>query len=113
MGSRTALASLFLTLLCGLSFSGHLPPAVPVVYLVASVVAFLLYGLDKAAARGGRRRTSERALHVLGIIGGWPGALIAQAVFRHKSQKPQFQAIFRTTVLLNCGALAWWSWLAR
>jgi uncharacterized membrane protein YsdA (DUF1294 family) len=46
-------------------------------------------------------------LHVVALFGGWPGALIAQGVFRHKSTKEEFQTVFWTTVVLNCAALLW------
>jgi uncharacterized membrane protein YsdA (DUF1294 family) len=42
------------------------------------------------------------------LLGGWPGALLAQDLFRHKTSKTVFQAMFWCTVLLNCGGLAWW-----
>jgi uncharacterized membrane protein YsdA (DUF1294 family) len=80
---------------------------VSVAYLVLSLVTFLLYARDKSAAQAGRRRIPERTLHVLGLAGGWPGALLAQRVLRHKSSKRRFQLTFRMTVLLNCGALVW------
>ena len=69
--------------------------------LAASAVAFALYGWDKAAAKGGRRRVPERALHGVALLGGWPGAAVAQAAFRHKTQKEPFRRAFLATVALN------------
>lgn len=84
--------------------------AVALLYLTASVASVIVYAIDKAAAREGRRRTAETTLHLLAVIGGWPGALVAQRIFRHKSRKPSFQTAFRITVVLNCALLAWvWS----
>ncbi|TFW08951.1 DUF1294 domain-containing protein [Oxalobacteraceae bacterium OM1] len=78
-------------------------------YAAASLAAFAAYGFDKSAARraahGNARRTPERTLHLLGVLGGWPGALLAQQVFRHKTQKTSFLALFWLTVALNCGLL--------
>jgi len=78
-------------------------------YAAASLIAFAVYGLDKSAARRAAhrktRRTPERTLHLLGVLGGWPGALLAQQVFRHKTQKTSFLALFWLTVVLNCGLL--------
>jgi uncharacterized membrane protein YsdA (DUF1294 family) len=54
-------------------------------------------------------RTKESTLHLFGLIGGWPGALLAQKVFRHKSRKREFQTVFWATVVLNCGALVVYS----
>ncbi len=73
--------------------------------VVASVVAFVLYGLDKAAAQRGARRVPEKTLHLWGLFGGWPGALLAQQLFRHKTRKVSFQVVFWLTVVLNCAAI--------
>jgi uncharacterized membrane protein YsdA (DUF1294 family) len=70
-------------------------------------VAFLMYGADKSAAKQGRWRTSESTLHTIALVGGWPGALVARRVFRHKTTKQPFRTIFWLTVIANCVALAW------
>lgn len=75
------------------------------VYLGASVIAFIAYYIDKKAAKNDRRRIPEKTLHMLGLIGGWPGAFIAQRLFHHKSRKLSFQVTFWATVILNCLAL--------
>ena len=67
-----------------------------------SVAAFIMYGLDKLASKRGARRTPEKALQLCALLGGWPGALLAQQVFRHKSSKHSFQAVFWFMVALNC-----------
>ncbi|WP_229508090.1 DUF1294 domain-containing protein [Massilia sp. Dwa41.01b] len=46
-------------------------------------------------------------MHVLGLLGGWPAALVAQQMFRHKTRKQSFRRAFRITVVLNCAVLAW------
>jgi uncharacterized membrane protein YsdA (DUF1294 family)/cold shock CspA family protein len=76
-------------------------------YLVASFFTFILYAQDKAAAQRGSWRTPENTLHFFSLIGGWPGALIAQQILRHKSKKQAFRRVFWVTVVLNLGALAW------
>ena len=81
-------------------------------YLAASAASIVVYAVDKSAARDGRWRVSESTLHLLAIVGGWPGALLAQQVFRHKSRKPSFQAAFLLTVVLNC-AFLFWFWPAQ
>jgi len=77
------------------------PPVLAAAYLAASLVAFIAYALDKSAARRGAWRTSEGTLHLLAVVGGWPGALLAQQVLRHKSTKAEFRAVFWGTVILN------------
>jgi uncharacterized membrane protein YsdA (DUF1294 family) len=80
---------------------------VAVVYVAASLAAVGVYAADKSAAQTGSWRVQERTLHLLALVGGWPGALIAQRIFHHKSRKASFQVIFWTTVAVNCGVLAW------
>ena len=104
------LATLFLAVICGLAARGMLPLAVPAVYVIASVAAGVAYGIDKSAAQRGAWRTPERTLHVLALMGGWPGAVVAQKVFRHKSRKLSFRFAFWATIALNCGALVLWLW---
>ncbi|WP_460814526.1 DUF1294 domain-containing protein [Luteimonas pelagia] len=78
-----------------------LPTPVPVAYFAMSTVTFLAYRSDKAAAGTGASRTPENFLHLLSLLSGWPGALIAQQQFRHKTIKQPFQTIFWFTVILN------------
>lgn len=97
----------FLGLIGACVLTGLLPSSALGLYVGASLVAFIAYGLDKSAARNNRWRTKESTLHMLGLVGGWPGALVAQQVFRHKSTKQSFRTTFWGTVVLNCAALAW------
>jgi uncharacterized membrane protein YsdA (DUF1294 family)/cold shock CspA family protein len=86
---------------------GRLPLEIILLYLVASTVTFLAYGIDKSAAQSNRWRTKESTLHIFGLVGGWPGALLAQKTLRHKSKKEEFQSIFWVTVFANCFTLGW------
>lgn len=88
-----------------------MPAVVAAAYAVMSLLTFIVYGIDKSAARKGAWRTPEAQLHLLALAGGWPGAFIAQRVFHHKTRKQPFQTIFRGTVLINCAALALLVWL--
>ncbi len=83
-----------------------LQAALLAIMAIASVSAFLAYGHDKRAARCGARRIPERVLHGLALIGGWPGAALAQQVFAHKRAKPSFRRAFRLSVVAHV-ALAW------
>jgi uncharacterized membrane protein YsdA (DUF1294 family) len=76
-------------------------------YVLISLLTFILYAQDKAAAQRGSWRTPENTLHFFSLIGGWPGALIARHILRHKSKKQSFRRVFWVTVVLNLGALAW------
>jgi uncharacterized membrane protein YsdA (DUF1294 family)/cold shock CspA family protein len=70
-------------------------------YLLISFVTFLIYCKDKLAAKFSWWRTSEYTLHLLSLIGGWPGAIIAHRLLRHKSVKKEFRTGFWITVLIN------------
>jgi uncharacterized membrane protein YsdA (DUF1294 family) len=71
------------------------------IYLLASIVCFIVYAVDKSAAGTARRRVPERTLLTLGVIGGWPGAIVAQQTLRHKTQKASFRKAFWGTVVVN------------
>lgn len=77
------------------------------VYGIASLLTFIFYAIDKNAARKGAWRIPEAQLHLLALIGGWPGAMVAQQTLRHKSKKPSFRFVFWMTVVLNGAASSW------
>ncbi|EHJ91444.1 DUF1294 domain-containing protein [Vreelandella boliviensis] len=76
-------------------------------YAVVSILAYVTYAIDKKAAIKNRRRVSEKSLHLLGVLGGWPGALLAQQRLRHKTQKNAFQVTFWLTVVVNLVCIGW------
>jgi uncharacterized membrane protein YsdA (DUF1294 family) len=80
--------------------------SVAVVFVCLSVITFLFYAFDKLAAKQNARRIPEKLLHVLAMLGGWPGALLGQKVMRHKTAKPAFARVFWLTVLFNLAAVA-------
>lgn len=102
-----ATATLFFIVLAGLFVLDHVPVVVLAAYGLLSAVAIVMYGADKSAATQGRWRTAESTLHTIALVGGWPGALVARQVFRHKTTKQPFRTIFWLTVIANCVALAW------
>lgn len=107
---------LLLAVLCCLPVLGALQLLVTsgfvwalVAYPVASLISFVQYWQDKARASNGRWRTSERALHLVELLGGWPGALVAQQCFRHKTRKLSYQLVFWGIVGLH--QVVWADWL--
>ena len=78
--------------------------AAPAWYGVMSAIALVMYWRDKRAAQRRGWRTPERMLHVVALLGGWPGALLGQRVFRHKTRKRWFRAVTVAIVLLHMGA---------
>ena len=76
-------------------------------YLFVSFITFIVYAIDKSAAKNNKRRIPENTLHLFAIAGGWPGAVLAQKTLRHKSIKVEFQRVFWCTVIINCSGLGW------
>lgn len=85
----------------------QIDPLVLAFYMVVSIITFTVYAIDKSAATKGTWRTSESTLHLLSLVGGWPGALVAQQKLRHKSKKQLFRFVYWITVALNCALLSW------
>lgn len=109
-GLALALMLLWLGLLAWGAATRALPPWVLGALGLLNAATFLAYALDKDAARKGRWRTSEKHLHLLALLGGWPAAWWAQQWLRHKSSKTEFRAVYWATLLLNCAALAVLVW---
>ena len=66
-----------------------------------NVVTLALYGYDKHQAVVGGARIPEAALHIAALLGGSPGAILAQRLFRHKTRKRGFQVVLAAIVLLQ------------
>ncbi|MSU57528.1 MAG: DUF1294 domain-containing protein [Pedosphaera sp.] len=62
--------------------------------LMMNLFAYKAYAVDKRRAREKEWRLSETKLHLLALLGGWPGAFLAQRRLRHKCSKPKFQIWF-------------------
>ncbi|EIY6365548.1 DUF1294 domain-containing protein, partial [Salmonella enterica] len=67
----------------------------------ANVLTLAIYGIDKTAARKTWRRVPESTLLVFGVVGGWPGAIVGQQLFRHKTQKQPFKTYFIVSVIVS------------
>jgi len=98
---------LFLVVYLCASLAWGMSQVVGAAYLVTSLTCFVAYAMDKSAARASNWRTPEAMLLLLGVIGGWPGAVLAQQWLRHKTSKQSFQWKFQSTVALNLGMFAW------
>lgn len=73
--------------------------------LLASTASLILYKIDKSAAIRGQHRIRERTLHLTALVGGWPGAIAAQKLFRHKTRDQPFRTVFWCTVALHLAAV--------
>jgi uncharacterized membrane protein YsdA (DUF1294 family) len=85
---------------------GLISPFVPMIYFAVSGLTMFAYAFDKSAALNVRWRTQEQTLHVFELLGGWPGALITQQLFRHKTNKTSFRITFWVCVFANVAGLA-------
>jgi uncharacterized membrane protein YsdA (DUF1294 family) len=77
---------------------------------VMSLVSFVTYWFDKRRATAGGWRVPERTLLLLAFLGGWPGSILAQRQFRHKTRKGQFLIPFWIVTVLHVvlvGAIAY------
>lgn len=76
-----------------------------VLYPLASLVSFVQYWWDKSSAQADRWRTPENVLHLVELLGGWPGALVAQQCFRHKTRKLSYQLV--VWLIIGAHQLVW------
>ena len=72
---------------------------------IMSLITFVVYGWDKRQARNKGQRVSESRLHGLAFLGGWPGAMLGQNYFRHKTQKFRFQALTWLAAVVHAAVL--------
>jgi len=104
---RVLLAASFSLLLALSWWGGLLPLFMPCWCLLVSLVTLVTYCRDKRAAERQAWRVPEATLQGLALSGGWPGALVGQQRFRHKTRKLSFQIVFWLMLLANTGALVW------
>lgn len=67
--------------------------------IIINILSFILYGIDKLKAIKKKERISEKALILIGILGGSIGSLIGMNLFRHKTKKLKF-IIFLPLILI-------------
>ncbi|BAN47466.1 DUF1294 domain-containing protein [Metapseudomonas resinovorans] len=82
--------------------------ALALAYLGMSLLCFGAYWRDKRLAVAGSRRIPEARLHLLELLGGWPGGLLAQRLIRHKNRKVAYQVKFWLIVAVHLGLLGYW-----
>ena len=68
--------------------------------IVLSALTYWAYASDKRRAQKGEWRWPEAWLHLLELLGGWPGAFLAQRRLRHKCSKGSYQFMFWLIVLI-------------
>jgi uncharacterized membrane protein YsdA (DUF1294 family)/cold shock CspA family protein len=70
-------------------------------FVLISIFTYGLYVSDKNRAESGRWRIPEKQLHFFEMLGGWPGAWIAQRRLRHKIMKGSYQFTFWFIIIVH------------
>ncbi|WP_367846405.1 DUF1294 domain-containing protein [Rhodoferax sp. WC2427] len=112
--TRSFVLLLFLWVVLGAwgVWSYRLPLWLMAAVLAVNVLTVLLYARDPQGTRNRGWRPSESLLHLLSLLGGWPGAGLAQTILRYRSHKPSFATRYWGTVALHFAMLlGWLFWL--
>nr|WP_315184007.1 DUF1294 domain-containing protein [uncultured Albidiferax sp.] len=112
--ARPFVMLLFLWVVLGVwgVWSYRLPIWLVAAVLGVNLLTVLAYARGQQPARASRWRTPEPILHLLSLLGGWPGAGVAQAILRYRSRKPSFATLYWCTVGLHLALLlGWLLWL--
>jgi uncharacterized membrane protein YsdA (DUF1294 family) len=91
----------YLLLILAGTGSAYLPHSLATWFLSVNLLTLLIYDVDKLAACKSWRRIPEATLLLFGVLGGWPGAIAGQRLFRHKTQKQPFRTYFYISVVVN------------
>lgn len=110
-GLTIGMVGIFFLLLLLTTYIIPLTPWIVIVYSLSSMITCGLYAFDKSMAIQGARRVPEAYLHLFELLGGWPGALIAQKYYRHKTVKPSYRLVFWLIVITNLVYLIGYSFL--
>ena len=102
-----AFAVFFILLVAERVWEGKLPVSVFGLYMFASAIAFVIYRHEKAMATSHPWKISDSALHLCSLVGGWPGAALADKMVHHEPQKMSFRVIYWSTVVLNSFVFFW------
>ena len=96
----------FLIVVVLLAFPGYAAHRLVITYpwlalyaVAISALTYWVYAVDKRRAEQGEWRIPEANLHLLELLGGWPGAFLAQRRLRHKCSKGSYQVMFWLIVL--------------
>lgn len=106
-GLLISAAVVFLSTVGAATYFTWIPMPLGMAYLALSLLTFVIYAIDKSKAKRGVWRIPEKTLHLLSLVGGWPGALLAQQLLRHKSSKTRFRIVFWLTLCLNLAVIGW------
>ena len=79
-----------------------------VIYLVlANVITFAAYGMDKYKAKKNKWRIPESSLILSAFLGGALGAFAGMKIFRHKTLHTQFRILIPLALILWIVIAGW------
>lgn len=77
------------------------------VYALISVIAFVLYFVDKKKAQKNKWRIKEATLLGFGFFGGAIGALLGMKIFRHKTKHWYFWVVNIIGLIWQIALVIW------
>lgn len=77
------------------------------IYTIMSLICFILFYIDKKRSETNGWRIAEYYLHLVELLGGWPGALLGQKYIRHKTQKWKYKLVLWAIILVHA---AFWGY---
>lgn len=88
----------------------NLPNITTIYLLLANIVTFITYGIDKYKAKKGKWRISEATLLLMAICGGSIGAWLGMKTFHHKTKHKKFHIGIPIIIIMQI-ALAIWHYM--
>ena len=71
------------------------------IFVVMSVLGFMVMGIDKSKAKKGQWRIKEAVLFAFAILGGAVGSMLGMYIFRHKTKHWYFAVFFPVLALVD------------
>ncbi len=75
--------------------------------LLANVVTFITYGIDKYKAKNVKWRISEATLLLMAVFGGSVGAWLGMKAFHHKTMHKKFYIGVPAIIVLQIALAVW------
>ncbi len=73
--------------------------------VVINLLAVVIMGLDKQAAKHKKHRVAEKVLFLVAFAGGEVGIFIAMLLFRHKTKHRYFYLILLLILIVHIGLI--------
>ena len=68
---------------------------------VMSLITYVAFAIDKRRAINGGWRIRESTLHLMELLGGWPGAVLGMMLIRHKTKDATYRTIHHLIIGLH------------